>query len=84
MRNALSAQQRDFNCQFAHPGSWWFRCYLQPEHAHRLQLRRGRVSVLVGGAGKQRMAGQANAKTTGLYDRRNDDISVGEVERIGI
>jgi integrase/recombinase XerD len=32
----------------------------------------------------QRMAGHANAKTTGLYDRRNDDISVGEVERVGI
>jgi integrase/recombinase XerD len=32
----------------------------------------------------QRMAGHSNAKTTGLYDRRNDDISVGEVERIGI
>jgi hypothetical protein len=30
------------------------------------------------------MAGQSNAKTTGLNDRRNDDISVGEVERIGI
>jgi hypothetical protein len=28
------------------------------------------------------MAGHSNAKTTGLYDRRNDDISVGEVERI--
>jgi hypothetical protein len=23
-------------------------------------------------------------KPTGLYDRRNDDISVGEVEKIGI
>jgi site-specific recombinase XerD len=32
----------------------------------------------------QRMAGHANAKTTGLYDRRNDDISLSEVERIGI
>ena len=32
----------------------------------------------------QRMAGHANAKTTGLYDRRNDDISVSEVERVGI
>ena len=32
----------------------------------------------------QPMAGHSNAKTTGLYDRRNDDISVGEVERIGI
>jgi integrase/recombinase XerD len=28
------------------------------------------------------MAGHSNAKTTGLYDRRNDDVSVGEVERI--
>ena len=38
----------------------------------------------------QRMAGHRNAKTTGLYDRRdlydrrNDDISLGEGERIGI
>ena len=32
----------------------------------------------------QRMAGHANAKTTGLYDRRNDDISISEVERVGI
>jgi integrase len=31
-----------------------------------------------------RMAGHSNAKTTGLYERRKDDISVGEVERIGI
>jgi site-specific recombinase XerD len=38
----------------------------------------GRIEVA------QRMAGHSNAKTTGLYDRRNDDISVGEVERIGI
>jgi integrase/recombinase XerD len=30
----------------------------------------------------QRMAGHSNAKTTGLYDRRNDDV--GEVKRIGI
>src|ERR1035441_1499535 len=34
--------------------------------------------------GAQRMAGHSNAKTTGLYDRRNDDGRVGEVERIGI
>lgn len=32
----------------------------------------------------QKMAGHSNAKTTGLYDQRNDDVSVGEVERIGI
>jgi len=30
------------------------------------------------------MAGHSNAKTTGLYDRRNDNVSVGEVERIAI
>jgi integrase/recombinase XerD len=30
----------------------------------------------------QKMAGHSNAKTTGLYDRRN--ISAGEVEKIGI
>ncbi|SPF49042.1 exported hypothetical protein [Candidatus Sulfopaludibacter sp. SbA4] len=38
----------------------------------------GRIEVA------QCMAGHSNAKTTGLYDRRNDDVSVGEVERIGI
>jgi integrase/recombinase XerD len=32
----------------------------------------------------QRMAGHSNAKTTGLYDRRNDDVSLDEVERIRI
>jgi len=30
------------------------------------------------------MAGHSSAKTAGLYDRRNDNISVGKVERIGI
>ena len=38
----------------------------------------GRIEV------RQRMAGHSDAKTTGSYDRRNDDLSVGEVERIGI
>lgn len=38
----------------------------------------GRIEVA------QRMAWHSNAKTNGLYDRRNYDISVGEVERIGI
>jgi predicted nuclease of predicted toxin-antitoxin system len=43
-----------------------------------LASRGGRIEVA------QKMAGNSNAKTTGLYDRRNDDVSVGEVERIGI
>jgi hypothetical protein len=30
------------------------------------------------------MAGRSNAKTTVLHERRSDDISVGEVERIGV
>jgi hypothetical protein len=30
------------------------------------------------------MSESAEDATTGLYDRRYDDISVGEVERIGI
>jgi site-specific recombinase XerD len=38
----------------------------------------GRIEVA------QRMAGHSDARTTGLYDRRNDAVSVGEVERIGI
>ena len=38
----------------------------------------GRIEVA------QRMAGHSSAKTTGLYDRRADDVSIGEVERIGI
>jgi integrase/recombinase XerD len=32
----------------------------------------------------QQMAGHESARTTGLYDRRQDDISLDEVERIGI
>ena len=32
----------------------------------------------------QKMAGHSNAKTTGLYDRRSDDVSLSEVEKIGI
>jgi hypothetical protein len=31
----------------------------------------------------QRMAEHSNAKTTGLYGRRNDDVSPDKMERIG-
>ena len=30
----------------------------------------------------QQMAGHESARTTGLYDRRNDSVAVDEVERI--
>ena len=38
----------------------------------------GRIEVA------QRMAGHSSARTTGLYDRRGDEVSLDEVERIAI
>jgi integrase/recombinase XerD len=32
----------------------------------------------------QKMAAHESARTTGLYDRRNDDALLDEVERVGI
>ncbi len=32
----------------------------------------------------QQMAAHESARTTGVYDRRSDEISIDEVERIGI
>jgi hypothetical protein len=32
----------------------------------------------------QQVAAHESARTTGLYDRRDDEISLDEVERIGI
>jgi len=50
-----------------------------PRHRHHgLPTNEGRVEVA------QKMAGHSNAKRTGLHDRRNDDVSVREVERIGV
>lgn len=46
--------------------------------ASRLSQQCGRIEVA------QHMAGHANVKTTGLYDRRSDDISISEIERVGI
>ncbi len=43
-----------------------------------------RVAMKTASKVAQFMAGHSNAKTTGLYDRRNDDINLSEVERIGI
>ena len=53
---------------------------------HTLAQSRLRITSRTAGVSRSRtkMAGHSNAKTTGLYDRRNDDVSVGEVERIGI
>jgi hypothetical protein len=30
------------------------------------------------------MAGRANIKTTQVYDRRSDEVSLSEIERVGI
>jgi integrase len=32
----------------------------------------------------KRMAGHSNVKTTELYDRRDDEVSFSEIERVGI
>jgi hypothetical protein len=57
----------------------FFKATINNLHTKRAYLRTAsRLRVA------QRMAGHSNAKTTGLHDRRNDEVSVGEVERIGI
>ena len=41
-------------------------------------LKNGRLEVA------QQMAAHESARTSGLYDRRSDEVSLDEVERIGI
>ena len=53
-------------------------CHTFRARDYRYLTNGGRIEVA------QRMAGHSNAKTTCFNDRRNDDISVGEVEKIGI
>jgi hypothetical protein len=43
-----------------------------------------RISVLSKLEFAQQMAGHADPKTTKIYDRRADEISQDEVERIGV
>ena len=53
----------------------------------RLVLRTGITAYLNNGGRleiAQQMAAHESARTTGLYDRRSNEISLDEVERIGI
>ena len=46
------------------------------------------ITVYLQNGGKlevaQQMAGHESARTTGLYDRRNDAVALDEVERVGV
>jgi hypothetical protein len=58
-----------------------------PYEERQSQLPRGTgVTTYLQSGGKlevaQQMAGHESARTTGLYDRRNDAVDLGEVERI--
>jgi hypothetical protein len=67
--------------RFAWPGEARVALLAHPFRATRITdylTNGGRIEVA------RRMAGHSNAKTTGFDDRRKDDISVREVERIGI
>lgn len=51
-------------------------------------FRATRITTYLQNGGKlevaQQMAGHESARTTGLYDRRNDTVALDEVERIVI
>ena len=44
----------------------------------RLSKNGGKLEIV------QRIAAHESSRTTGLYDRREDDVNLDEVERIGI
>ena len=51
------------------------RCFGRDRH-HGVLRNGGKLEVA------QQMANHESARTTGLYDRRNDQVSLDEVERI--
>ena len=52
------------------------RAQLPRHRHHHVSEERGKLEIA------QQMAGHESARTTGLYDRRNDSIALDEVERI--
>ena len=52
--------------------------------AHALRLAGGRPGGGLKSGARQQMAAHESARTTGLYDRRSDEISLDEVEKISI
>jgi integrase len=65
------------------------RCRRRHRNRHRLpHLSPTGIADYLSNGGRievaQRLAGHASTRTTGLYDRRHDQISVGEIEKIGI
>lgn len=58
------------------PSYEWCRT-IPPESSRSSYLRNGGKLEVA-----QQMANHESARTTGLYDRRNDQLSLDEVERI--
>lgn len=59
-----------------------------PEHYSAQSFRAAGVTNFLENGGSlevaQRIAGHADSRTTKLYDRRQDEISLDEIERIAI
>jgi integrase/recombinase XerD len=60
------------------------RLPLAQANVHHMIQRRAIASYLQNGKLEvaQQMAGHESARTTGLYDRRNDSVALDEIERI--